>query len=1381
MTNFQILDIQSDDVVSDEGGSKEFLITLYGRTDIGTKVIYNVTGFTPYFYIKVPDNWLKSKSVMESKMNRLVKGEGNCYEYYFENYIINSWNYDPKVDLRFDECVGINGPDFYGYRCDENRNVLNYSFVKLVFNSFGAMNKYTEAIREMYSKISRKIQGGHRDDVSHIALQWFDQDITDNCDSNLYEANIHPIIRFIHKQNINPCGWVSIDIDNPNTYYHKLFSEHDSYSVPFQKVYPVARNDIHGFTIASFDLECDSSHGDFPVPKKDCKKLANDLYEHASKFSEALFDYDSDDPEEPYEDVINKLTDVISCSLDKNDENFINSLHTFTSIDHDTRNSTARDIIECDTIRNNIKDNDKKFRDKTINMINEILNVSLIKTPNYVLPDKIIQIGTVVQAYGSTIPLRRYIVVIGPNDDTPTDEICSDIPEVQNPVIEIVRCKTEKDLLIKWAEFIKEVDPDFITGYNIFGFDFSYLNTRIKELCDCSTNGYSHGPGCPVNRFYNMGNIDTFHGDYKEHFSKKCSEKKQNLSSTGMGDNTLSYITMDGRILYDLQKEIQKSHSLDSYKLDDVASHFIRGNITLIQYRQKNKQTQIFTPDNGLLKIGDYVSLRYHSNIGEKLYNNGEKFRIKYIQGPDDEDSENNIYTITVNGMIKSWCSENKTGHIFKYEWCLNKDDVSPKDIFEKHQHGNARDRADVAKYCIQDCELCINLSLSLEIITNGVSMANVCYVPLSYIFLRGQGAKVYSIVVKECNNQGVLIPTLKRLTKPYDYTNFFLENGREATKVILKKEAYINRYSKNYLKRKKADLIKELLDDNIEFLSELDYEEECKTYKPENESYKDYLAFMLEYTKDTDKHNEYEELMELYAADYEEFKENKKTKKNSDRPKKPRAPRQLPYKEYQIEDRLDEVENPPPREGYEGAIVLDPKPGIYLDDPISVLDYASLYPSSIIEKNLSHETLIEDPKYLQYVDYETIEYDNYEYVEKGKAIKKVINEEKKKMVCHFKKREEGKPLGIIPTVLNHLLTQRSKAKKMLKNEPNEFKKRVWDGLQLAYKVTANSVYGQMGARTSPIYKNKIAACTTSIGRTRIDDASRGVVMWAKERGVPEPEVIYGDTDSVFVRFSRVKDGKTLVGKEALKWCIQCGDESGQWITKHIMKEPQVLEYEKTFSPFILISKKRYIGDKYEFNTDKCSRTSMGIVMKRRDNAPIVKHVFGNMIEKIMVEKDFEGAISWIKDTLQDIRGGKLHMNEYIITKSLRGYYKNPGQIAHKVLADRIAIRDPGNKPKASERIPFVYFKLPKERTEEIIHLKNGKTRTKKKKVLQGEKIELPSYVLEKGLDLDYEHYIQNQVKNPVKQVLELKYAKDDIENIKRLDELFARTDHDEI
>ena len=52
------------------------------------------------------------------------------------------------------------------------------------------------------------------------------------------------------------------------------------------------------------------------------------------------------------------------------------------------------------------------------------------------------------------------------------------------------------------------------------------------------------------------------------------------------------------------------------------------------------------------------------------------------------------------------------------------------------------------------------------------------------------------------------------------------------------------------------------------------------------------------------------------------------------------------------------------------------------------------------------------------------------------------------------------------------------------------------------------------------------------------------------------------------------------------------------------------------------------------------------------------------------------------------MRDGGFPMNDFIITKSLRGYYKNPQGIAHKVLADRMGERDPGNKPKAGDRIP---------------------------------------------------------------------------------------------
>jgi DNA polymerase elongation subunit (family B) len=95
-------------------------------------------------------------------------------------------------------------------------------------------------------------------------------------------------------------------------------------------------------------------------------------------------------------------------------------------------------------------------------------------------------------------------------------------------------------------------------------------------------------------------------------------------------------------------------------------------------------------------------------------------------------------------------------------------------------------------------------------------------------------------------------------------------------------------------------------------------------------------------------------------------------------------------------------------------------------------------------------------------------------------------------------------------------------------------------------------------------------------------------------------------------------------------------------------------------------------------------------------------------------------------------------MDKLIITKSLRSGYKNPQSIAHKVLADRITARDPGNKPSSGDRIPFVYIN------------------STNKKALQGEKIETPTYITENNLKIDYSFYITNQIMKPVQQLFAL-------------------------
>jgi DNA polymerase elongation subunit (family B) len=256
-----------------------------------------------------------------------------------------------------------------------------------------------------------------------------------------------------------------------------------------------------------------------------------------------------------------------------------------------------------------------------------------------------------------------------------------------------------------------------------------------------------------------------------------------------------------------------------------------------------------------------------------------------------------------------------------------------------------------------------------------------------------------------------------------------------------------------------------------------------------------------------------------------------------------------------------------------------------------------------------------------------------------------------------------------------------------------------------------------------------IAASTTATGRQLLYLAKEKV-----EEKFAGSKIVYGDTDSIFIDFNPTEDGR-----EGLKQSIQMGLEAEEYI-QQFLKPPHKLEYEKTFWPFILFSKKRYIGNKYEFKTGEndYKETSMGIVLKRRDNADIVKHAYGGVIDILMNQKNVELSITYLKGELQKLLDGRFPMEMLIITKSLRGFYKNPQQIAHKVLADRIGVRDPGNKPKSNDRIPYVYIE------------------TKEKHKLQGDRIETPEYIKEQDLKPDYMFYITNQIMKPVAQIYSL-------------------------
>lgn len=146
----------------------------------------------------------------------------------------------------------------------------------------------------------------------------------------------------------------------------------------------------------------------------------------------------------------------------------------------------------------------------------------------------------------------------------------------------------------------------------------------------------------------------------------------------------------------------------------------------------------------------------------------------------------------------------------------------------------------------------------------------------------------------------------------------------------------------------------------------------------------------------------------------------------------------------------------------------------------------------------------------------------------------------------------------------------------------------------------------------------------------------------------------------------------------------------------------------------------------------------MGIVLKRRDNAPIVKHVYGGIIDILLNKLNLEGAVEFLKAQLQQITEGNVPLEQLIISKTLGGMYKDPSKIAHKVLARRMGERDAGNKPQVNDRIPFVFIKT----AEEV--------------KLQGDRIEHPDYIRQESLTPDYYYYITKQLMKPITQIFAL-------------------------
>jgi len=377
----------------------------------------------------------------------------------------------------------------------------------------------------------------------------------------------------------------------------------------------------------------------------------------------------------------------------------------------------------------------------------------------------------------------------------------------------------------------------------------------------------------------------------------------------------------------------------------------------------------------------------------------------------------------------------------------------------------------------------------------------------------------------------------------------------------------------------------------------------------------------------------------------------------------------------------------------YEGATVLEPVAGLHRE-PIATLDFASLYPSIMMAHNMCYSTVV-PPGDL------------------ARAGSGAVTRSPSGVAFY----QPSVRVGVLPTILRRLIAARARARAELKRETDPLARAVLDGRQMALKVSANSVYGFTGAVVGMLPCVEIAASVTAFGRSMIEATRDLVHQW-----YPGSLVVYGDTDSVMVRFAGADLGESM----------RLGQEAAGRVSE-TFPDPIRLEFEKCYHPFLLLAKKRYAGMKVTSLEKAPEMDVKGIETVRRDNCALVGQTMEACLELMLAQDNVPAAQQLVRDTVEALLQDRVDMAKLVISKNLSKVdYKS--KQPHVELAARMAARKDGLPPVAGERVPYVIV-----------------CRGKDSKVYECS--EDPAYALKNGIPLDAHFYITRQLQEPITRI----------------------------
>lgn len=416
-------------------------------------------------------------------------------------------------------------------------------------------------------------------------------------------------------------------------------------------------------------------------------------------------------------------------------------------------------------------------------------------------------------------------------------------------------------------------------------------------------------------------------------------------------------------------------------------------------------------------------------------------------------------------------------------------------------------------------------------------------------------------------------------------------------------------------------------------------------------------------------------------------------------------------------------------REGQmlQGAYVRIPNPGVY--DNIAVFDFRGLYPSIITSYNI-------DPDMI-----------NCDCCPGDEAY-----------VSPSGSRFCKKRTGHIPEVLGNIVEHRTQIKRKVKTIPKDSEEyAILNARQQALKVLANSFYGMLAYARSRWYSKECGEAVTSFGRHYIQET-------AKKAEAAGFEVLYGDTDSIFLLY------KGKAREQVLDFLKKTNSE---------LPGNMELELEGFYSRGLFVTKKTAGKDKngetgakkkYALMGEDGSIKIRGFELVRRDWSPIAKKTQQKVLEAILKDGSKEKAVSVVKTTIEELKGGRAELKDLVITNQIKKRFEQYEIISPELIVAE-KLREKGIPIGVGSVVEYVITRsgTTSEALRQKIDAKRRDIRMRRNVKAKGETksaepISFKAESIEFAKDYDADYYINNQVLPAVLKILkELGYGEDDL------------------